>query len=198
MSSDPAKPLEAPGDGSDTKPERKQSRKPLPDHPDREDEDLSPGDECGRCGGSLPTSGEDITEEPEYVSGRFKVKRIIRPRKACPCYGAIVQAPLPSRPIERARPGPGLLAHVLVSKYGDHLPLYRLSHIFAREGVDTDRSTMADRVGRSTALLEPLADVIGRIVRQGLALFADDMPVRMLAPGNKKAGNGAGLDLGPR
>jgi hypothetical protein len=74
-----------------------------------------------------------------------------------------------SRPIERGRPGPGLLAHVLVSKYADHLPLYRLSQIFAREGVDIDRSTMADWVGRSTTLLEPLADAIGRIVRRGPA-----------------------------
>ena len=97
-----------------------------------------------------------------------------------------MQAPLPSRPIGRGRPGPGLLAHVLVSKYADHLPLYRLSQIFAREGVDLDRSTMADWVGRSTALLEPLADAVGRMVRQGPALFADDTPVKMLAPGNKK------------
>ena len=173
-------------EGVDPKPKRKHSRKPLPDHLDREDEELSPGDECGRCGGNLRTLGEDITEELEYVPGRFKVKRIIRPRKACSCCEAIAQAPLPSRPIERGRPGPSLLAHVLVSKYADHLPLYRLSQIFAREGVDLDRSTMADWVGRSTALLEPLADAIGRMVRQGPALFADDTPVKMLAPGNKK------------
>ncbi len=168
------------------KSKRQHSRKPLPDHLDREDEELSPGDDCGRCGGTLRTLGEDVTEELEYVPGRFKVKRIIRPRKACSCCEAIVQSPLPSRPIERGRPGPGLLAHVLVSKYADHLPLYRLSQIFAREGIDLDRSTMADWVGRSTALLEPLADAIGRIVRQGAALFADDTPVKMLAPGNKK------------
>ncbi|EFO33537.1 transposase TnpC protein [Roseibium sp. TrichSKD4] len=173
-------------EGVDPKPKRKHSRKPLPDHLDREDEELSPGDECGRCGGNLRTLGEDVTEELEYVPGRFKVKRIIRPRKACSWCEAIVQAPLPSRPIERGRPGPGLLAHVLVSKYADHLPLYRLSQIFAREGVDLDRSTMADWVGRSTALLEPLADAIGRMVRQGPALFADDTPIKMLAPGNKK------------
>lgn len=168
------------------KPKREHSRKPLPDHLAREDEVLSPGDDCGRCGAALRTLGEDVTEELEYVPGRFKVKRIIRPRKACSCCETIVQAPLPSRPIERGRPGPGLLAHVLVSKYADHLPLYRLSQIFAREGVDLDRSTMADWVGRSTALLEPLADLIGRVVRQGNALFADDTPVKMLAPGNKK------------
>jgi transposase len=165
---------------------RGHSRKPLPDHLTRQDEVLSPGNDCRRCGGGLKTLGEDITEELEYVPGRFVVNRIIRPRMACSCCEAVCQAPLPSRPIERGRPGPGLLAHVLVSKYADHLPLYRQSQIYAREGVDLDRSTMADWVGRSTALLEPLADAIGRIVRQGDALFADDTPVKMLAPGSKK------------
>jgi len=165
---------------------RQHSRKPLPDHLDRHDEVLSPGEDCSRCGGKLKTLGEDVTEELEYVPGRFIVNRIVRPRKACACCEAIVQSPLPSRPIERGRPGPGLLAHVLVSKYADHLPLYRQSQIYAREGIDLDRSTMADWVGRSTALLEPLADEIGRIVRRGEALFADDTPVKMQAPGHKK------------
>lgn len=171
---------------ADDKSPRQHSRKPLPDHLDRHDEVLSPGDDCTRCGGTLKTLGEDITEELEYVPGRFVVNRIIRPRKACAGCEAIVQSLLPSRPIERGRPGPGLLAHVLVSKYADHLPLYRQSQIYAREGIDLDRSTMADWVGRSTALLEPLADEIGRIVRCGKALFADDTPVKMQAPGNKK------------
>ena len=168
------------------KPPRQHSRKPLPDHLDREEEVLSPGEECGRCGAALKTVGEDITEELEYVPGRFKVKRIVRPRMACSGCETFVQAPLPSRPIERGRPGPGLLAHVLVSKYADHLPLYRQSQIYAREGVDLDRSTMADWVGRCTALLEPLADEIGRMVRRGETLFADDTPVKMQAPGRKK------------
>lgn len=168
------------------KPSRQHSRKPLPDHLDRHDEVLSPGDDCTRCGGKLKTLGEDITEELEYVPGRFVVNRIVRPRKACAGCEAILQSPLPSRPIERGRPGPGLLAHVIVSKYADHLPLYRQSQIYAREGIDLDRSTMADWVGRSTALLEPLADEIGRIVRRGDALFADDTPVKMQAPGQKK------------
>jgi transposase len=168
------------------KPVRQHSRKPLPDHLDRHENVLLPGAECGRCGGSFKKLGEDVTEELEYVPGRFIVNRIVRPRVACSCCEAIVQAPLPSRPIERGRPGPGLLAHVLVSKYADHLPLYRQSQIYAREGIDLDRSTMADWVGRSTALLEPLADAIGRTVRDGDALFADDTPVKMQAPGNKK------------
>lgn len=90
------------------------------------------------------------------------------------------------RPIERGRPGPGLLAHVLVSKYADHLPLYRQSQIFERERLDLDRSTLADWVGKSTALLEPLADAIGRHVLAGQAIFADDTPVKMLAPGTGK------------
>jgi transposase len=97
-----------------------------------------------------------------------------------------VQAPLPSRPIERGRPGPGLLAHVLVSKYADHLPLYRQSQIYERAGIDLSRSTLADWVGKSTALLEPLADAIGRHVRNSQALFADDTPVKLMAPGSKR------------
>ena len=160
-------------------PKRQHSRKPLPDHLDRQDEVLSAGDECGECGGSLRQIGEDITEELEYVPGRFVVRRIIRPRMACTCCEAVSQAQLPSRPIERGRPGPGLLAHVLVGKYCDHLPLDRQSKIFAREKVDLHRSTLTDWVGRSTALLEPLADHIGKLVRAGPALFADDTPVKL-------------------
>ena len=98
---------------------------------------------------------------------------------ACNCCEAFAQAPLPSRPIARGRAGPGLLAHVLVGKYCDHLPLHRQSGIYAREKVDLHRSTLTDWVGRSTALLAPLADHIGKQVRAGPALFADDTPVKM-------------------
>ncbi len=170
---------------AEEKPKRQHSRKPLPEHLERHDEILSIGEAC-HCGGKLKQLGEDITEELEYVPGRFVVNRIIRPRMACADCEAISQAPLPSRPIERGRPGAGLLAHVLVSKYADHLPLYRQSQIYAREGIDIDRSTMADWVGRSTALLEPLADAIGRQARRGQAIFADDTPVKMQAPGHKR------------
>lgn len=158
---------------------RKHNRAPLPEHLDREDEVLSTGDECGDCGGSLRQIGEDLTEELEYIPGRFIVRRIIRPRMSCTCCEAFTQAPMPSRPIERGRPGPGLLAHVLVGKYCDHLPLERQSKIFARENVHLHRSTLTDWVGRSTALLEPLADHIGKLVRAGPALFADDTPVKL-------------------
>ena len=158
---------------------RKPRRKSLPDHLDRQNEVLSPGEDCNDCGGSLRKVGEDVTEELEYIPGRFVVRRIIRPRMACTSCEAFSQAPLPSRPIERGRPGPGLLAHVLIGKYCDHLPLDRQSKIFARERVELHRSTLTDWVGRSTALLEPLADHIGKLVRAGPALFADDTPVKL-------------------
>ena len=175
--------LKLPEEDPDEEPSRPR-RRPLPDHISRMHAEILPGeDACARCGGGLRRLGEDVTEELEYVPGRFIVNRIVRPRLACSGCERFVQAPLPSRPIERGRPGPGLLAHVLVAKYGDHLPLYRQSQIFGREGIDLERSTLTDWVGRSTALLEPLADAIGRHVLAGQALFADDTPVSMLAPG---------------
>ena len=167
-------------------PKEKPRRQPLPDHLDRIEQILSVGEDCPQCGGDLSKLGEDATEELEYIPGRFVVNKIIRPRMACRRCETISQAPLPSRPIERGRPGPGLLAHVLVSKFADHLPLYRQSQIYARERVDLDRSTMADWVGKSTALLEPLAEAIAKRVKSGSSLFADDTPLKMLAPGNKK------------
>ena len=101
----------------------KPKRRPIPDHIPRMEVELTPGaDACADCGGRLRRIGEDVTEELEYVPGRFIVNRIVRPRLTCACCERFVQAPLPTRPIERGRPGPGLLAHVLVSKYADHLP----------------------------------------------------------------------------
>ena len=102
----------------------KPKRRPIPDHVPRTEIELTPShDDCAACGGRLRRVGEDVTEELEYVPGRFVVNRITRPRFACAGCDAFTQAALPSRPIERGRPGPGLLAHVLVSKYADHVPL---------------------------------------------------------------------------
>ena len=171
-----------PEEGDTTEPKEKPKRKPLPPELPRNDTVLSPGETC-ICGGKLRTIAEDVTEELEYIPGRFVVNRIVRPRMACSCRERIIQSPLPSRPIERGRPGPGLLAHVLVSKYADHLPLYRQSGIYEREGIDLDRSTLADWVGKSAALLEPLADAIGRHVRAGQAIFADDTPLKLQTKG---------------
>ncbi len=170
------------GDPTPSEDKRKPKRRPLPDHLPRHEVVLSTGEACTSCGGSLRQLGEDVTEELEYVPGRFMVNRIVRPRMACSDCEQFTQAPLPSRPIERGHPGAGLLAHVLVSKYADHLPLYRQAQIFGRDGVELDRSTLADWVGASTALLEPLANSIGLHVRDGAAIFADDTPVKLQAP----------------
>jgi transposase len=164
----------------------KPARRPLPDHLPRQQQVLDAGVACNACGGKLKRVGEDVTEELEYVPGRFVVNRIVRPRMACSCCEHFQQALLPSRPIERGRPGPGLIAHVLVSKYADHLPLYRQSQIFAREGLDLERSTLADWVGKASALLTPLAAAVGSYVRAGEAIHADDTPVDVLSPGRGK------------
>ena len=135
-------------------------RKPLPAHLPCQETLISPCDACAECGGRLKPLGEDVTEELDYVPGRFVVNRIVQPRLACSCE-AICQAPLPSRPIERGRPGPGLLAHVLVAKYGDHLPRCRQSQIFEREGIDLDRSTLADWVGTAASARLPASPISG-------------------------------------
>lgn len=101
-------------------PKGKPTRRPLPSSLPRNEEMLSPADACD-CGGAYRTIGEDATEEQEYIPGRFVVNRYVRPRVVCTCCNKITQAPLPSRPTEKGRPGPGLLAHVMISKYGDHL-----------------------------------------------------------------------------
>ena len=118
-----------------TEPKVRPKRKPLPKHLPRTDQVIEPAATCTTCGGGLRPLGEDVTEELEYIPGRFVVRRIVRPKLSCRCCETIHQAPMPSRPIERGRPGPGLLAHVLVSKYADHLPLYRQSQICGREPI---------------------------------------------------------------
>jgi transposase len=126
----------------------------------------------------------------EYVPARFQVIRHIRPKLSCSLCDRIVQAPAPTRPIERGLAGPGLLAHVLVSKYADHLPLYRQSEIYAREGVELERSTLADWVGATSALLNPLVKALRRYVLDCPKLHADDTPVPVLAPGTGKTKTG--------
>jgi transposase len=134
--------------------------------------------------------GEDVSEVLEYVPASFVVIRHVRPKLSCTKCDCIVQAKAPSRPIERGLPGPGLLAHVLVSKYADHLPLYRQSEIYARQGVELERSTLADWVGGASQLLDPLVESLGRYVVAAGKLHADDTPVPVLAPGNGKTKTG--------
>ncbi len=166
-------------------------RKPLPAHLPRQTETHLPdAAACPECGSDLAYLGEDIAEQLEYVPASFRVIRHVRPKLACIGCDHIAQAPAPSRPIVRGMAGPGLLAHVLVAKYCDHLPLYRQSVIYAREGVDLDRALLADWVGASSALLDPLVDAVRRHVMAGVKLHADDTPVPVLAPGNGKTKTG--------
>jgi transposase len=167
------------------------ARRPLPGHLPRETRKYPPKQEaCPECGGELKHLGEDVSEILEYMPARFKVIRQVRSKLACGCCDKIVQAAAPSRPIARGMAGPGLLAHVLVSKYCDHLPLYRQSEIYAREGVDLERSTLADWVGGTSALLAPLVEALRRHVMNATKLHADDTPVPVLAPGNGKTKTG--------
>ena len=143
------------------KPRRRPARKPLPEDIPREVITHLPAHNCcPDCGGALRQFGEDVSEQLERIPATYKVIRHVRPKFACAGCERVVEAPAPARPIERGLPGPNLLAHVLVSKYGSHLPLYRQSEIFAREGVDLDRSTLAGWVGAASELLAPLVDEI--------------------------------------
>ena len=169
----------------------KPARRPLPDQLPRETETYAPKqEECPVCGGKLRALGEDVSETLEYVPGHFKVIRHVRPKLSCASCEHIVQEPAPSRPIDHGVPGPGLLAHVLVAKYSDHLPLYRQSEIYAREGIELERSTLAGWVGGASRLLAPLVESVRGYVMEADKLHADDTPVPVLAPGNGKTKTG--------
>ena len=169
----------------------KRARQPLPAHLPRQTRKVLPKQEaCPDCGGRLKLLGEDVSEMLEYVPEHFKVIRQVRPKLACASCDKIVQAQAESRAIERGIAGPGLLAHVLVSKYCDHLPLYRQAEIYARDGVELDRSTMAEWVGGCSRLLQPLVEALRRHVMSAEKLHADDTPVPVLAPGRGKTKTG--------
>ena len=170
------------------RPDRKKPvRKPLPDHLPRQEVVHEPGNDstctCPSCGGAMAKLGEDVTEVLDYVPGRFQVIRHVRPKYACQACDAITQAAAPALPTPRGRATPSLLAHVLVSKYCDHLPLYRQSEIYAREAVDLDRSTLCDWVGQAAWLLDPIVAGIRAHVFAAEKIHGDDTPVPVLAPG---------------
>src|SRR5215831_6410562 len=170
---------------------RKPARRPLPATLPRETRTIGPKHEaCPDCGGTLRHLGEDVSETLEYVPASFKVVRTVRPKLSCAGCSRIVQAPAPNRPIDRGLAGPGLLAHLLVSKYADHLPLYRQAEIYQREGVELDRSTLADWVGGASRTLRPLVDALKKYVLDAEKLHGDDVPVPVLEPGNGKTKTG--------
>ena len=169
---------------------RKPARRALPDHLPRETIVHAPATACPQCGGEVRVMGQDKSEVLEYVPGHFKIIEHVRPKVSCRGCEAIHQAPPPALPIERGRPGPGLLAHVLVGKYCDHLPLYRQAEIYGREGIDLGRSTLAGWVGRAAWELRPVVAAIGSHVLAADKIHGDDTPVRVLAPGTGKTATG--------
>jgi transposase len=164
-------------------PAQKPVRQSLPEHLPRKEIVHETACTCPACGGELRRLGEDVSEMLEYVPDSYRVIRHVRPKFSCADCQKIVQASAPSRPIARGLAGPGFLAHVLVAKYADHLPLYRQSQIYARDGLHLDRSTLADWVGGASALLEPLVNALGRYVLGAQKLHGDDTPVPVLCPG---------------
>jgi transposase len=165
-------------------------RRPLPEHLPRERVVHEPACTCPDCGTPMRKIGEDVSEVLDYVPARFRVIRHVRPKLACPACERIVQVEAPSRPIDRGAAGAGLLAHVLVSKYADHLPLYRQSQIYARERVELERSTLAEWVGGCFRLMDPLLEALGRYVFAAGKLHADDTPVPVLDPGRGRTKTG--------
>ena len=175
---------------TEVKPRSAPQRRPLPEHLPRETQTHLPeGNICPDCGQALDAAkvlGEDVSEVLEYVPASFRVIRHVRPRFACPCGNCIAQAAAPSRPIARSFAGAGLLAHIMVAKYGDHLPLYRQQQMYAREGVELSNSTLGDWVGACHQLLRPLIDALHQHVFSAEKLHTDDTPISVLAPGTGK------------
>ncbi len=163
------------------------ARKPLPASLPRETRVIRPEEECcPACGGELSSLGCDVSEQLELISSAFKVIETQRPKLACCRCDHIVQAPVPSKPIARSYAGAGLLAHVVTGKYADHLPLYRQSEIYRRQGVELSRATLGRWTGAVAELLEPLYDVLRQYVLMPGKVHADDIPVPVQEPGSGK------------
>jgi transposase len=146
---------------------------------------------CPCCSGLLHRIGEDVAERLDVVPAAFRVLVVRRPKYACrSCEDVVVQAPAPARLIEGGLPTEATVAHVLVSKYADHLPLYRQAQIYARQGVTLDRSTLADWVGRAAFLLRPVHERLLAILKTSTKLFADETTAPVLDPGRGRTKTG--------
>jgi len=178
-------------------PERKPRRRPrVSDATPRERRELDPGACCPDCGGELRLVGEDVSELLDMVAAQLKVLQVARLKKSCRHCERMVQEPAPSRPIPGSMAGAGLLAYILVSKFDDHLPLYRLNEIFARMGADIPDTTLVDWCGRAMKVLKPLIDRIDAEIMASDLLHADDTPIRVLDRSQRDKGLGKGVKKG--
>ena len=178
-------------------------RQPLPEHLPRIEHRHEPAScTCGQCGTDLIKTGEDISEQLDVEPARFFVHRHIRPQYACRACETISAAPIPPAVIDGGMAAVGLLSWVMVSKFLEHLPLYRLEQIAARQQVPLARSTLAEWVGRVGVALQPLVDRLSVLLRERRVLHADETPVQMLKPGTGKThrayGHTCAHGCGPR
>jgi transposase len=170
---------------------RNTNRGSLPKHLPRIEEIIEPESlSCG-CGGGLHCIGEDVSERLDMIPAQFRVIVTRRPKYACrSCTDGVVQAPAPARLISGGLPTEVMVAHVLVSKYADHLPLYRQAQIYSRQGIDLDRSTLADWVGRAAFELRPVYDALMADLKRSSKLFMDETRAPVLDPGKRKTKTG--------
>jgi transposase len=167
-------------------PQRRRGKPRIAEDAPRERIVLDPGERCPDCGGALRLVGEDVAEILEFIAAKLKVVEIHRPKKSCRDCERMVQTAAPPRPIRRGMAGPALLAHILVAKYDDQLPLYRQGEIFARMGADIPRATLIDWCGQAAGALRPLVDVIRDVVVASDRIHADDTPIPVLDPRKKR------------
>ena len=187
---DPTPEPDAPEGGDaapDTVPPQRRRGKPrIAEDAPRERIVLDPGERCPDCGGALRLVGEDVAEILDFIAAKLKVVEIHRPKKSCRDCERMVQTAAPPRPIRRGMAGPALLAHILVAKYDDQLPLYRQGEIFARMGADIPRATLIDWCGQAAGALRPLVDLIRDVVVASDRIHADDTPIPVLDPRKKR------------
>jgi transposase len=176
----------APISKTETKPRQQPKRAALPAGLPRVDIHHEPDSTTCGCGCPLKRIGQDVSEKLDYTPGVFTVEQHIRGKWACANCETLIQAPVPAQIIDKGIPTAGLLAQVLVAKYSDHLPLYRQERIFERAGVALPRSTLAQWVGICGVQLQPLVDALKTEILRHAVLHADETPVQMLKPGNKK------------
>lgn len=170
---------------------RKANRGSLPKHLPRIEEVIEPESTLCDCGCERHVIGEDVSERLDIVPAQFRIIVTRRPKYACrSCESGIVQAPAPAHLIPGGMPTEATVAHVIVSKYADHLPLYRQAQIYSRQGIDLDRSTLAAWVGRAAFELKPVYDALLADLKRSDKLFMDETKAPVLDPGRRKTKTG--------
>ena len=190
---EPEAPMPVPAGSAPTEsePATKKKRRQLPPEFPRRDVVHRPPAVCKRCGGTdLRDVSESVTEVLRYVPGHFEVDRHVRPACSCRKCEAMMQAPMPELPIPRGMVDASFLGHIVISKFCDHIPLYRLAEICARRRLEIDRGQLAEWLGHVAWLLAPLVELIAAHIMAGHVLHCDDTPVPVLAPGAGKTKTG--------